>query len=316
MQSHGQQPALDTSVAQFYSTLAQLPPEAPEQQQQQQQQLQPDLLSGSSQPDAVQPQQQHVPAQRLQRAHQVPQQLPAVVPFAPVKFSTRTHLLDPNTGAITLPPKASGADTSPTHQQRHHQQQQHQQQHQHHQQHQQQPMHPDAAANTASTKRPIDRKNLGYQLLSKAGWQEGQGLGAKEQGRAAPLAVSYHKGSSGLGFSKQQQPLQQPSQAQHPAGSVTADSTGPATAAAAAVAGPVLGGKRVAAIVAAELASEDLDTKVKRHRQLREQKAKEERDKAIQSYMYRAFNDVEAPDSNPLLAGRSHRLTATNPLLD
>jgi hypothetical protein len=176
-------------------------------------------------------------------------------------------------------------------------------------------MHPDAAANAASTKRPIDRKNLGYQLLSKAGWQEGQGLGAKEQGRAAPLAVSYHKGSSGLGFSKQQQPLQQPSQAQHPAGTDTTDSAGPAAAAAAAV-GPVLGGKRVAAIVAAELASEDPDTKVKRHRQVQEQKAKEERDKAIQSYLYRAFNDVEVADSNPLLAGRSHRLTATNPLLD
>jgi hypothetical protein len=58
-----------------------------------------------------------------------------------------------------------------------------------------------------------------------------------------------------------------------------------------------------------------LDTKVKRHRQLREQKAKEERDKAIQTYLYRAFNDVEGPDSNPLLA-KSHRLTATNPLLD
>jgi hypothetical protein len=71
----------------------------------------------------------------------------------------------------------------------------------------------------------------------------------------------------------------------------------------------------VAALVAAELAAEDLDTKVKRHRQLQQQKAKEDRDKAIQSYIYRAFNDVDGPDSNPLLA-KSHRLTATNPLLD
>jgi hypothetical protein len=71
----------------------------------------------------------------------------------------------------------------------------------------------------------------------------------------------------------------------------------------------------VAALIAAELAAEDLDTKVKRHKQLRKQKAKEDRDKAIQTYLYRAFNEVEGPDSNPLLA-KSHRLTATNPLLD
>lgn len=171
-----------------------------------------------------------------------------------------------------------------------------------------------APAHIASTKRPIDRGNLGYKLLSKAGWQEGQGLGASEQGIAAPLAVTHHKGNTGLGFSKQQQPLQQ----QHSSAPVAgASSTAQAAAGsgAAAVAGPVLGGKRVAALVAAELAAEDLDTKVKRHRQLQEQKAKEQRDKAIQSYLYRAFNDVEAPDSNPLLA-KSHRLTATNPLLD
>jgi hypothetical protein len=131
---------------------------------------------------------------------------------------------------------------------------------------------------------------------------------------AAPLAVSYNKGNSGLGFSKQQQPGQQPQQLL--AAAAAGASAGAAqTTAAAAAAGPVLGGKRVAALVAAELAAEDLDTKVKRHRQLREQKAKEDRDKAIQSYMFRAFNDVEAPDSNPLLA-RSNRLTATNPLLD
>lgn len=76
-----------------------------------------------------------------------------------------------------------------------------------------------------------------------------------------------------------------------------------------------MGGKRVAALVAAELAGESMDTKVKRYRQEKATNAREERDKAIQSYMFRAFNDVELPDSNPLLA-KSHRLTATNPLLD
>lgn len=242
------------------------------------------------------------------------------MPFAPVKFSSRVHVLDPDTGSITLLPKpgAADVDTTPAAAAAAASSGAQLRPHQRHKQHQQQqphiqPMHPGAAAHTASAKRPIDRSNLGYKLLSRAGWQEGQGLGANEQGMAAPLAVSYHKGNTGLGFSKQQQPHQVPAPAAvTAAGSSAASLT---TADAAAVAGPVLGGKRVAALVAAELAAEDLDTKVKRHKQLREQKAKEDRDKAIQTYLYRAFNEVEGPDSNPLLA-KSHRLTATNPLLD
>jgi hypothetical protein len=67
--------------------------------------------------------------------------------------------------------------------------------------------------------------------------------------------------------------------------------------------------------VAAELAAEDLDTKVKRHRQVMEAEAKVKRDKALTASLFRSFNEVEQPNSNPLLA-KSHCLTATNPLLD
>jgi hypothetical protein len=125
----------------------------------------------------------------------------------------------------------------------------------------------------------------------------------------------HHRGNTGLGFSKQQQQVPPPASTSAAAADPSTAAAGSSAAGAAAAAGPVLGGKRVASLVAAELAAEDLDTKVKRHRQLQAQKAKEDRDKAIQSYMYRAFNDVDGPDSNPLLA-KSHRLTATNPLLD
>lgn len=308
-----------TAAAQFYSTLVDLPSVQLDSQQhsheegeQQQQQLLP----------AQQQQQQQAHAQAAQHQQQQPHGQQQQMPFAPIRFSTRTQMLDPNTGTVTLPPKSASVDadtsaappsaaaaarSSGRHQHRHKQQQleppastQ-----------QQQPA-PAAVppAARSSRLRPLDCSNIGFQLLSKAGWQEGQGLGANEQGMAAPLAVSYHKGNTGLGFSKQQQQLGQP-----PAATAHDASAAAATAAHTAAAGPVLGGKRVAALVAAELAAEDLDTKVRRHRQLREQKAKEDRDKAIQSYMFRAFNDVEAPDSNPLLA-KSHRLTATNPLLD
>ena len=38
----------------------------------------------------------------------------------------------------------------------------------------------------------IGISNVGYQLLKKAGWQEGQGLGSSQQGRSTPLAA-YHQ---------------------------------------------------------------------------------------------------------------------------
>lgn len=46
----------------------------------------------------------------------------------------------------------------------------------------------------------IARTNVGFQLLKKAGWTEGSGLGAKEQGRAEPIATFQQKGNLGLGY--------------------------------------------------------------------------------------------------------------------
>ena len=37
------------------------------------------------------------------------------------------------------------------------------------------------------------------QLLQKAGWKEGSGLGAQEQGIAAPIAAWYQSGRQGIG---------------------------------------------------------------------------------------------------------------------
>ena len=45
----------------------------------------------------------------------------------------------------------------------------------------------------------IDASNVGYQLLQKAGWQEGQGIGAYQQGRAIPLAAYHQQARHGIG---------------------------------------------------------------------------------------------------------------------
>lgn len=128
---------------------------------------------------------------------------------------------------------------------------------------------------------------------------------------AAPLQVQPPKGNRGLGFAPQNPPQQQQ---QRQAGTSNSREDTPAAGAI----GPVLGSKRVAALVAEELVKEDLDTKVKRHRQVMEQEEKDKRDRAIQDYLRHAFNEPSmsdiGADSNPLQ--RSNRLTRTNPLLD
>jgi G-patch domain len=45
----------------------------------------------------------------------------------------------------------------------------------------------------------ISPDNVGFQLLRKAGWQPGAGLGAESQGRRMPLEQSQQKGRQGLG---------------------------------------------------------------------------------------------------------------------
>ena len=40
---------------------------------------------------------------------------------------------------------------------------------------------------------------MGFQLLQKAGWRSGQGLGAAEQGQTEPLAAWHQQGRAGIG---------------------------------------------------------------------------------------------------------------------
>ena len=41
--------------------------------------------------------------------------------------------------------------------------------------------------------------NVGFQLLQKAGWRSGQGLGASAQGQTEPLAAWHQQGRAGIG---------------------------------------------------------------------------------------------------------------------
>jgi hypothetical protein len=56
----------------------------------------------------------------------------------------------------------------------------------------------------------ISRANVGYRLLKKAGWTEGTGLGAQEQGAAEPIQAFQQKGSLGLGYALQPPPKPPP----------------------------------------------------------------------------------------------------------
>lgn len=45
----------------------------------------------------------------------------------------------------------------------------------------------------------ISENNIGYKLLRKAGWVEGKGLGAKEQGCKTPIRAWQQSGKEGIG---------------------------------------------------------------------------------------------------------------------
>lgn len=48
-------------------------------------------------------------------------------------------------------------------------------------------------------KSSIGADNIGHKLLAKMGWKEGKGMGAKEDGRTAPVAAAATADSLGLG---------------------------------------------------------------------------------------------------------------------
>eukprot|EP00891_Asterochloris_glomerata_P008704 jgi/Astpho2/8704/fgenesh1_pg.00128_%23_14_t len=58
---------------------------------------------------------------------------------------------------------------------------------------------PPARDTSQRTHQQLGECNVGFQLLQKAGWRSGQGLGASEQGQTEPLAAWHQQGRAGIG---------------------------------------------------------------------------------------------------------------------
>jgi hypothetical protein len=114
----------------------------------------------------------------------------------------------------------------------------------------------------------INSSNVGFRLLKKAGWQEGTGLGASNQGPKEPLQLPVQVATAGLGFSKGPDVTLQPEKGTQAAGKEAAAG---AAAADSGLGGPGqrIGPKQakanVAQMVEQELASESTEQKVALH---------------------------------------------------
>lgn len=142
----------------------------------------------------------------------------------------------------------------------------------------------------------IPADNKGYQMLKNAGWKVGMGLGRLSNGRHHPLLPEYQSGRRGLGT------------ATHVAAQVTPGvpkAVKPAKI------------KSESVRIALPEDGEDLDTKVKRHRQVMQSEVDDAARQKISRFVYNAFKDGGATgggaDNNPLL--RRNKLSSTNPLL-
>mmetsp|Transcript_8210 Transcript_8210/g.14074 ORF Transcript_8210/g.14074 Transcript_8210/m.14074 type:complete len:304 (-) Transcript_8210:548-1459(-) len=153
--------------------------------------------------------------------------------------------------------------------------------------------------------------NMGYRLLQSAGWREGTGLGALEQGITKPIEATRNPGTKGIGFSQTQSGVSheavQKQRRQQPA-DIGAAEPPPGTKRA-----------RIQAMVDEELAGESLETKLKHHRAAAHAEQEQKRGQDIHRMLCAAFDDpldnAGATTANSNVLGRNTRLTATNPLL-
>lgn len=156
----------------------------------------------------------------------------------------------------------------------------------------------------------LPESNIGYQLLKKAGWREGTGLGAEEQGPQEPLQVHKLQGNQGLGFGvpKTKVSRSRASQEQgNEAGSASDRHNKPGQS----------NKRQLRDLPPDPLDSEDIDTKVKRVRQVMQTEVDDKAGKEIARFVYSALGETagtSTQDVNPLLK-RNHRLSRSNPLL-
>jgi predicted ATP-dependent protease len=134
---------------------------------------------------------------------------------------------------------------------------------------------------------------VGYKLLRKAGWQEGTGLGATEQGRLVPIVPVQQQGKKGIGKDRRQHSFAEGNRQRQDKQE----------------------SKPHPKDLPVPLVLEDPEVKRKRHQQALQAEADQQAEKELARFMYRQFNEFTGPtsDSNPLL--RPNKLTRTNPLL-
>ncbi|DBB05130.1 TPA: hypothetical protein ACH3X3_010386 [Trebouxia sp. C0006] len=152
----------------------------------------------------------------------------------------------------------------------------------------------------------ISSSNVGYQLLQKAGWQEGQGIGINQQGRPIPLSAYHQQARHGIGADNK------PANAAHVQRKTSSKRKADSSS------GHADSMRQVKQNEQQPVPDvpEDPNVRKQRHQQILQAEADEAAGRAIQQYMYRAFNDMSGEptsDSNPLL--RQHKLSRTNPLL-
>lgn len=138
---------------------------------------------------------------------------------------------------------------------------------------------PRAARRHRASARSIDASNVGFRMLQKAGWKEGEGLGKHGTGATEPLVVFKKRTRRGVGGES--------GASRVVVGEGDPDERPPGAAAGA----------------GAEAPAEDPASKTARE-------AREARDKAIARTIFRAFKDEgpsDSPDVNPLVRRRRER---------
>lgn len=134
----------------------------------------------------------------------------------------------------------------------------------------------------------LSSRSLGFRMLKKAGWKEGQGLGVEGQGRRTPILPQQRDGRSGIGKFVPKQSEQESTVKRKDGIDETSQD--------------------------AKASKEDLDN---RKLAIARAKKKQKKDKAVQRDIYEAFHrSAETTDINPLLKKSSEgmELSDSNPL--
>ncbi|CAG9465308.1 unnamed protein product [Pedinophyceae sp. YPF-701] len=159
----------------------------------------------------------------------------------------------------------------------------------------------------------IDKGNVGYEMLRGMGWKEGEGLGVERQGTVEPLKARANKGRKGIGLHGDA------SRKRRLAGAAKEDE-GRASQKGGEGSKRVTARERAKQVLAEEAAKESVEDKVRRHKQVMDAEAVEQRGKAIQRLLYTQLREPDpgcGADANPLTRrgrGRRGGVSDANPL--